>query len=156
VDIKGQKRRRLVIWSRALWIPSLVVAGVSFTYNWIIVASAETSWHPWSAPLVPGIIIFVVSMLTLNTGMVLRRVAARPSGTQQAVWVAAWIGWCGVLLFGIGWAGSSMYDDWGFGGGEVLATMFLVGALAVVIAVCVFLFSLLIMRADKNASESGT
>jgi hypothetical protein len=148
VVIPGPKRRRLVIWSRALWVPGLVVAAASFGYNWFIVPHTDDGYGPPLAafPFDPGTIFFVVGMLILVAGLVLRRVAARPSGAQHAVWVAAGIGWCGVLLFGIGCAGSNFYDDWGFGGGAVVATMIFVGAFVVLIALLVFLFSCLYMR----------
>jgi hypothetical protein len=158
--VPDAKRRRLVMWGRGLWVPGLVVAAASFTYNWLGVPYTDDGYgFQWAAfPLDPGTIFFVVGMLIVIAGMVLRRAAARPSEAQHAAWVAAWIGTCGVLLFGIGWGGSSFFDDWGFGGGEVTVTMGFVGALVIVIALFAFLASLLAMftsRVQANRAQAG-
>jgi hypothetical protein len=145
------KRRRLIIVSRALWIPGLVIGTPYFLFNaYITVTSNYCCETPWAnLQWMPLIVIFVIAMSTVLAGLILRRIIARASTSQNVLWLAAGIGWCGALSFGIGSAGSSFYPDSAFGGGEVTFYMLGLGILAIVIAIPVAIGGLIGALTDR-------
>jgi hypothetical protein len=150
VNVAGKTRRRLVILSRALWIPGLVVAVAYFSFNVFIVFTSDYCCEvPWaSIQWMPLIVTFVIAMILVVAGLALARALTHPSLAQNVLWVAAAVGWVGVLFFGIGSAGSSFYVTSAFGGGELMFYLGALGALGVIAALCVALCGVVGLVAD--------
>jgi hypothetical protein len=144
---------RLMILSRALWTPGGIVGVGFFSFNaYVTFTGVYCCGTPWdNFPWLNLIVIFGFSMLLALAGMIIRRIIARPSLAQNVLWVAAALAWCGMLMFGIGAAGSNFYVSWAEGGGAVMFFLWIVGSLVIVLSLCLGIAGLIGMAADATS-----
>ncbi len=113
---------------------------VGFVYDAALVQAYGDGGDFWGAyywPVGPGIVAFSIGMTALLAGLVLWRCSTSPDRSQGLGWAAAWLGWVGASLYGIGFTTEVFSPGFMNQTGYVLALM-MTASFPVMIAAAVF------------------